>query len=286
MKTYKIGAVESICQMWGEDRFKKMKELGFSYVDFDMCNTETAYYVGSQQECDAALLKHKAHIEEAGIEISQVHGPFRWPIYDGTVEERAERMDKMKRSIRMTSMLNCKNWVIHPIMPHGWQERRTDPGHEEDTWNINLEFMDELLKTAKDYDVTICYENMPMVDFSIGSVQEVLKFVKEMNDDHFKICLDTGHASMYPGQGLGDAVRLLGDEIRALHIHDNSGRFDNHWMPYFGIIDWEDFGKALKEINFQGVFSLETHPPKTLPMNAYEKMCRALVETSEHILNK
>ena len=105
--------------------------------------------------------------------------------------------------------------------------------------------MRELLKTAKEYDVILCLENMPFLDFSLSAPQEILKIVKEMNDDHFKICLDTGHVSVFGDLSVGDEVRRLNKEIRALHIHDNKFGIDSHYMPFFGKIDWKDFSKSL-----------------------------------------
>ena len=64
----------------------------------------------------------------------------------------------MKKSIRAASILECKNWVIHPIMPFGVED--IDTGDAEKTWDMNVAFMKELLKTAKEYGVTICLENM------------------------------------------------------------------------------------------------------------------------------
>lgn len=191
-------------------------------------------------------------------------------------------MEKMKKSIYGTAILGCKNWVIHPIMPYGTMEKDTE--YTQNTWDMNLEFMSELLKTAKEYDVTICLENMPMPSFSIGSPTEILKFVRVMNDEHFKICLDTGHVAVYDGLTPADAVRELGNEIRVLHIHDNSGKVDQHLLPYFGIIDWKDFGRALKECEFEGVFSYETAPPSNLPTPIFEEMCILLVKLAKEIM--
>ena len=43
-----------------------------------------------------------------------------------------------------------------------------------------------------------------------------------------------------------------------LHIHDNNGFEDEHMAPFLGTIDWEDFCKALRQIDYSGALSLET----------------------------
>ena len=141
-------------------------------------------------------------------------------------------------------------------MPFGTEDIDTDLAQK--TWDINLRFMKEILVTAKENDITICLENMPMRKFAIATPAHILRFVKMMDDPHFKICLDTGHVSVFPNLRLDEEVRTLGKEIRVLHVHDNKFGSDLHLMPYFGVIDWEKFAFSLKEIQFDGSFSLET----------------------------
>ena len=88
---------------WGEERYKKMKEHGYSSIDFGMADTNSIIYTASQEESDAILLHEKELAEKAGIEISQVHGPWRWPAKDFSEEDRNERMEKMKKSNRATA---------------------------------------------------------------------------------------------------------------------------------------------------------------------------------------
>lgn len=281
----KVGIAFDMCEaaekLWGSEKYKKIKECGYGAVDFSMSETESGLYSCSEEEFEKKLLREKKLAEESGITISQVHGPWRWPPRDFTAEDRAERMEKMKKSIYGTSVLGCENWVVHPIMPYGVEEIGTE--HEKDTWGMNVEFMSELLKTAKKYGVTICFENMPMHKFSLATPEKILEFVKQINDDNFKICLDTGHVSVFPDLSVGDEVRKLGKYIKVFHIHDNRCEFDLHLIPKFGIIDWDDFAKSLKDINYDGVFSLETLPPKSLSADLFEKYCILMFETAKEI---
>ncbi len=264
---------------WGDNTYKKLKEHGFTCSYYDMMNTDTVLYTAPQEEVKRILLHEKALAEEAGIEIDQVHGPWQWPINDGTEEARAERMEKMKKSIEMTSILGCKNWVIHPIMPFTTK----DMEKAEETWKLNLEFMSELLKTAKEYDVTICLENMPMLGFSLATPERILEFVKTINDDNFKICLDTGHVNVFKDLNLADEIRRLGDYVRVLHIHDNRFGMDLHLIPYGGSADWDDFSCALRDIGFEGNLTLETIPPRVLDDEIFEDMCRAYAKVAKKL---
>ena len=246
----KLGTTVGLFWNFGAERYKKMKEYGFDYADYSIdgeLNGKT------EEEYEAMVLAEKALADEAGVTIWQVHGPWRYPPHDETPELREERAVLMRRSIRMTALIGCKNWVIHPMMPFGPDDRGF---RNEEFYRINLEFFRRLLDYAKQYDVTICFENMPMTKLTISTTEKTLEFIHMINDDHFKLCLDTGHEAVF-GNSIGDAIRLAGKDLQVFHIHDNDGKGDKHWFPGMGVIDWKDFMAALREIEFDGVLSLE-----------------------------
>ena len=113
----KLGITDK--KLWGNDFYKKLKSFGFDYVDYGMSDTTTVPYTYNEKDFEAYLENEKKLANEAGITIWQVHGPWRYPVSDGTEEERAERMEKMKRSIHGAAILGAEYWVIHPIMPLG-----------------------------------------------------------------------------------------------------------------------------------------------------------------------
>ena len=267
---------------WGDKRYEMLRSLGFDYVDIDFLSSRSIYYNTPKEELRQLLRAEKALADAAGVIVNQVHGPWRWPAKDSTPEDRAERMDKMKWSIEMGAILGSKNWVIHPIMPFGVEE--LDTPLARDTWDMNMAFMSEILEEAKGYDMTVCLENTPYPNFSLGKSADVLRFVKTMNDDHFKMCLDTGHTACCGSNRPGDEVRLIGDELRVLHVHDNNGKQDQHNMPYFGVVDWQDFGAALKEIDFRGVFSYEVLFYSALPPHHAQALCEMMAAMAKEML--
>ena len=268
---------------YGDEVYKRIKAHGYDCADVPMISSRSPVYTEPEELVIKRLLHEKALAEEAGIEISQVHGPWRWPARDATEEDRAERLDKMKRSIRYTSILGCENWVVHPIMPYGTNE--LDSPDAERTWELNLLFMRELLQEAKRYDVTICLENMPMRGFSLAKPADILRLVKEINDPLFKICLDTGHVAAFNGAlDLTEEVLRLGSELRVLHVHDSRNGQDLHLMPGYGILDWKSFVDALRKISYPGVFSLETTPSHKLSDGVFEDMSRLLCRIARDIL--
>ena len=269
---------------WKDKTYMKLREHGYNCSDFSMANTNTPIYTLPVDDAVKLLLAEKNLADKAGIEIVQTHGPWRWPAKDNTPEDRAERMDKMKRSLLFSSILGSKITVLHPLMPYGICDKKE--GNSQKTADINIEFFTDLLKTAKKYDVTICLENMPLEDFSLAKPSDILALVNTIDDEHLRVCLDTGHAFALNTLNPADEVRRLASYLKALHIHDNMGNDDLHQMPCFGRIDWDDFASALKETNYRGNFTLETMPPRKLGNPIFENLCVNLYKIAKEIADK
>ena len=132
----------------------------------------------------------------------------------------------------------------------------------------------------------IALENMPFLQLILSTPEQVLDFVKEFDSPYFRVCLDTGHAAVF-GLSAGDSVRKIGREYLAcLHVHDNVGAHDYHWLPYRGVTDWADFSGALHEIGFDGTLSLETNVSGKLPASVRPEWEKALAATARMLTVK
>lgn len=276
----KLGSSVGLFWEFGENRYRKMKEYGFDYADLgidpDLSKT-------TKEECIAWALKEKRMAEEAGVKLWQVHGPWRWPPHDETEELRAQRAELMKVSMDATAAIGCRYWVIHPMMPFGDYGARPDLDVEE-FYRINTDFFERIiLPYAEERNLIVCFENMPMVGMHISSPERTLAFIRKINRPSFQFCLDTGHAIILKTSP-ADAVRMAGENLKVLHIHDNMGNRDEHLLPQCGLIDWKDFGAALQEIGFDGVFSLELGWGNFIKNASSETKLKALKAIVEEIL--
>lgn len=240
-----------------ETGYRKMYAHGYRYADFQkLLNTEKEFFIQPLASFENELKEERKIAEDAGIQFSQAHGPWRYPPRERNAEEIRIRIDEFKKSIYGTAVIGSPNWVIHPMMPFGADTSE----RAEEMIEINRVAFREVCEYAKTFGITVCLENMPFLNLPIASVGSVVDFVRELGYDNLKMCLDTGHSAVF-GDDLGDAVRLIGKELlAALHVHDNDGKRDAHRRPGEGVIDWIGFNAALNEIGYEGVYSLECGP--------------------------
>lgn len=267
-----------------EKGYEYIRSLGYDCIDYqNFLHTEDPIFQTTAKEFDAAVAIDRKIIENAGLTVHQVHAPWRWPAQDATPEERQERFEKMAISIRGTALLGSQYMVIHPLMPWGGASVGPEP---EKFWEINEDFMGRLCRIAEKNNVIICFENMPMTGLPISSPEASLAFVKKIDSPWFKCCLDTGHCAVF-GIQPAEAVRLYGkDFLKVLHVHDNNGVADWHWVPFTGMIDWDDFKKALTEIGYDGCLSLESAAPAKFTGENLLLQDRSLVLSARQLAGK
>ena len=235
---------------------KRMAEHGYSAVDYNFSDTESVFYSEKEEKFISMLYKIRKKLEENGLFVNQIHGPWRWPVNDSTEDERASRFGKMTKALVIAKHLGAKYMAVHPLMPFG-----DDSMYKaEEVYSINVRYYSSLANVAQNLGVIICLENLSFQKFPISRTEDVLKLIDRINHPNVKMCFDTGHAHIL-GESLSDSIRHIGNEkLKILHVHDNNGVNDDHVHPYDGTIDWSDVAEGLYDIGYNGVFSLETTP--------------------------
>ena len=274
----------SYLRRYGFERgIRRIAELGFECLDYQrFCDTETPLFQQDDQGFEQELKRQRKFIEDSGLTISQTHGPWRWPMRDETAEDRAERFEKMSRSLLGTALLGCDKMVIHPIMPFGGDEGV----HTQEAWEMNVEFFGRLCEVGRRHGVFVCLENMPFRCQATSTPEAILKLVKQIGSPFCKVCLDTGH-SLVMGVQPAVAVRQIGREhLACLHVHDNNGEGDFHWLPFTGKGDWDAFTKALRKIGYEGVVSLETGIKETIPDDLAPLQEQSLVQMTRRLAGR
>lgn len=180
-----------------------------------------------------------------GIVCNQSHAPF--PVKSPAVQSVLEL------SIECTAIVGGEICIVHP--------------DNNKTAEENAELYHKLLPFAKSCGVKLATENMWNWDkekqqscfAACATGEDFRKHIDVVNDDFLVACLDLGHAEMKgSGDGAVNMIKALGPRLQALHIHDNNCLNDNHQIPFSMNIDFMPIVKALKEIDYQGYFTLES----------------------------
>ena len=90
----------------------------------------------------------------------------------------------------------------------------------------------------------------------IDNAPDLLTMIQTVDHPLFHAIWDTGHGNMQE-MPQEEALRLLGDHVRAVHIQDNMGDCDSHLVPFLGNLNLDSVMNGLLEIGYPGYFTFE-----------------------------
>ena len=243
-----------------DDGFRIFKDAGFDAIDFSLCDiiNPTSPFYSEDWRHEAERIRSLADATE--LPINQTHTPFRFTRAQFDNEWDAVYRDIVK-SLEISAILGAEIAVVHPIHYMIYH------GHEEEIFERNMEFYRSLIPYCRDFGIKIGVENMWQKDARRGCIvadtcsssREFVRYIDTLDSEYLVACLDVGHVGLpLTDEEAPDFIRALGhDRLKALHIHDNNYRDDQHLLPYMGKMNWTEIAKALGEIDYTGDFTYE-----------------------------
>lgn len=235
-----------------------LAEAGFDAIDYSMAQMKNAdfplnttdYKKYATELCEAA--------KRNNIFFNQGHAVSYIPC-DSPEDSCRLLTEKNIKCIEISGLLGIKTLVVHPVT------FGSHIGNEEAVFEQNMRYYRALLPYAEKYGVKIACENMWCGDKKRGVARggvcsnpyEHAYYVDEIGNEMFVACLDVGHCSL-AGREAQDCIRVLGNRLQALHIHDNDYKDDMHTLPGLSEMNWDEITKALADIGYKGDFTLET----------------------------
>ena len=192
-----------------------------------------------------------------GIRFNQSHLPY----YDVDREkgtEKAQIMEKLiRRSIIGSAILGARWAVTHPFTVYGAPDMAFSR-------QANLDYYAPHVELARQNGLGIALENdfeyqpgQPARRIYCASVTELIDLCDAFRDpEHVGICYDFGHANLTGGFHRQN-LNAIGSRLKAIHVQDNHGQSDEHLMPFFGTIDWQDAMTGLYESGYTGDMTFE-----------------------------
>lgn len=263
----------TLYQTYGHEKaLELLAEVGFDCVDMSFTpmakDPENEFLQPDAEERCRAI---RAKAESLGLSFNQCHAPFQMDMKPWLEGDRDHILHLLTTSIRLAGVLGAKAIVVHPVQCMNYLNN--DP---EWIKQVNLEFYSALIPAAKEAGVKIAIENMwqrnqfnkQIVSSVCSSPYELRSYVDACNavEPVFVACLDIGHC-LLTGHDPVNAIRVLGDRLECLHVHDVDGVSDNHTCPMTLKVDFPAVMEALWEIGYKGEFTLEadyfyTHFPE------------------------
>ena len=243
-----------------EKTVELLAKSGFDAADyscFDMRTNKDSALLQPDYKEYAKRVKELA--ERNGIVFNQAHAPYPSSLADE--EFTADIFKKIVRSMEFASLLGAKNIVVHP------KQHLKYGNNIQALKEINLEFYNSLIPYCKEYNITVCIENMwqytetRQITYSVcATCDEFREYIKMLNSPYIKGCLDIGHANLVESD-IPHFISVLGDELVALHVHDAAYNADTHIVPYslMGSEYWENIMKALADSGYAGDLTFEAN---------------------------
>lgn len=198
-------------------------------------------------------------------------------------EEIKRRETIIMRDIEAAGMCGIKWLVLHPgsYCDDVYYSRKI-------SMEKNIEQCKRLGEVAAQHGVGLAIENMYIhkMPCFCASTDDLMELLDRLGDDKvFGICWDTGHG-MLNQVDQPAAIRYMGKRLKALHINDNGGQWDEHFLPFTGRIDWKPLMKALGESGYENDFTYEIlNFPKGFDEGLHPAAMRFAKEVGDYLLS-
>ena len=225
-----------------------VREAGFHYVDY-------SFYTDYRDQCGIYGENPEKHIEDViraadglGLQLVQAHAPMGKPIS----EDNSAFVRDTIASVDACGRMGIPNLVVHAGYAPGLTVAQT--------FQKNKEFFMPVLECAEKYGINILIENFNKMTkpdvYWTDNARDLLAQIQCVNHPLFHAVWDVGHANLQEMPQDAE-LRLLGNHIRALHIHDNLGDADTHLLPYFGTLNLDSVMHGLQDIGYNGYFTFD-----------------------------
>lgn len=213
-----------------QDRMRAIKQAGFDGVILLWTDS-----------FDVDYRDFPKYAEQVGLFVENTHAPYipANTIWKDTIAGQAYT-DSILRCIEDCSVYHIPTLVMHPI-------NGMTPLPENSS--IGIDRFKRIIESAEKYDINIAIENQ-------GNPEYIDFVFKNIQSEKLHFCFDSGHERYYSPHW--NLLKLYGDKLIALHLHDNNGKEDAHALPFTGCVDWDRIANRLKEIPYNGAIALET----------------------------
>ncbi len=236
MNDYKIGVFNWFGYILPlKERIRLIKQAGFDYVMLWWEDEEYPYTVKRMEFINI--------LQYYDLKLDNVHLPFEninnlWS-EDNT--ERNNQINIIKKWLNECKHSGADIAVLHAV--HG--------SNYVFDYSLGYDSFRKIIAEAENINIKIAIENTRMFNY-------VDFILKEIESPNIGFCYDSSH-DFIKGESSGEILNKWKNKLIAVHLSDNDGLCDRHWVPGNGYIDWKKIINIIKQTNIRS-YSMEVFP--------------------------
>lgn len=224
-----------------EEGIRKTKEIGFDTIDIFADPLEIDIR-------ERKLIRDTA--ADVGLPIVSVCC-VALGLIDFNPSVRRFHMDRCRAYLDFVYDLGGKNLLL-VLGEYIWQQEVIKP---EDQWKWAVENVRALGEYAASLGLEIAMELEPFKMSLINDLKKMQRFLDEVNHPAVRANLDISHLALV-GARPEEILELKG-RVAHVHFSDCDGKVHGDLPPGRGVVNFPPYLKALKDIGFDGVISIE-----------------------------
>lgn len=240
----KLGIINSAFEQVGMDTqtgLEHIARIGFDCVDiFTEATTLKASEAKAIQKTCRTLNLPIVSLPVVAVGLIDFNDPVR-----------AFHVDRCKSFINLASRWEADN-ILLVLGEYIWQREVIPPQAQ---WDWAIETCRELGDYADTKGVSIALELEPFRMSLLNDVKSMAKFIKDCSHPRVKANIDISHLVL-SDTSPNELKKLKGNAIH-VHISDCDGKVHGDLPPGRGVVKFEPYLQAIKELNFDGVVSIE-----------------------------
>jgi len=228
-----------------ETKLRLFADSGFKYIHWCDDWDDDVLYTKENIELYRRL------IESCGLKCMDVHGAGTSAIHITAEEE--DVLDKyirlLENRVKFCSAIGGDAVVVHP------------PSDDRGSCTLDSKLdrslcvFESMRPLCEDLGIALAVENCyPSDEKTLGY------YFERYPSEYVGFCFDSGHAHV--NRNLNQLLKFS-NRLKALHLHDNRGKEDDHQPPFWGTIDWEKVMQWIERSGYQKPVNFEiTHNPR------------------------
>lgn len=240
----KLGIINSAFQQVGVDTvtgLKHIKRIGFDCADiFTEAVGITKKEIRLVAETSAKLGLPIVSLPVVAVGLIDFNAPVR-----------GFHIERCKKFIDLAHAWEARN-ILLVLGEYIWQREVIPPDAQ---WKWGIETCCELGDYAAKKKVDIALELEPFRLSLLNSVDNMVRFVDECGHPRVRANIDVSHLVLSDTSPL-DVKKLKGKAIH-VHISDCDGKVHGDLPPGRGVVKFEPYLQAIKELKIDGVVSIE-----------------------------